>query len=728
MGWGGLKLVDLLHSGAGVDVLLEGRHVVVLVLEAESVEVVVDGETELDHPVDSSSKGVRLVQAESRGEQGGFEEQEGQVLDGHVALVGLAALSELLDDGVVGVELEGLLGAHVAGHGVVPEGLGLHDALHVGAPAVLAGDETAWGVDDSVRDNDLLDLVPKNVLHEAAQGLELSLDLLLLLLLVLGLVQLQALLGAAHELLPVVLLELLDGVLIDGVDHEEHLESALLELLQEGRVLDGHLALSRDVVDVLLVLLHAGDVVLQAGELVARLSGVVPEELGQLVAVLVVLVDTELEVLSEGLVELGEVVLVLGDLVEHLETLLDQVLPHDLEDLVLLQHFTRNVQGQVLRVDDSLDEAQVLWHELLAVVHDEHAPDVQLDVVRLLLVVEHVKGGSLWGEEDRLELELSLDGKVLHGEVLLPVVGETLVEGGVLVLGDLLWVPHPDGLLLVHQIPLVAHLLHLLRLLLLGLVVDLLDLALLLLALLLLGRRVLLGLVVADLLLGGLLRPQGDGVADELAVLLDEVLDALLLEVLELVLLQVEHHLRAALHVFAVVPLDGEGAAGLGLPDVLLVVVVLGGDHDAVGHEVGRVETHAELADHADVGAGGEGLHEGLGARARDGAQVVHQVGLGHAQTRVDDRQGVVGLVRDDVDEELRLGLELALVREPLEADLVQGIGGVRNQLSEEDLLVAVERVDDQTQKLVDLSLEGKGLSVLSRHGLASFLGFSCGG
>ena len=42
-------------------------------------------------------------------------------------------------------------------------------------------------------------------------------------------------------------------------------------------------------------------------------------------------------------------------------------------------------------------------------------------------------------------------------------------------------------------------------------------------------------------------------------------------------------------------------------------------------------------------------------------------------------------------------------------------IGGIADELTEEDLLVAVEGVDDQAEKLVDLGLEGKGLGV--RHG-----------
>ena len=44
-------------------------------------------------------------------------------------------------------------------------------------------------------------------------------------------------------------------------------------------------------------------------------------------------------------------------------------------------------------------------------------------------------------------------------------------------------------------------------------------------------------LIIRDLLLSGLLSPQGDGVADELTVLLDQILQPALLNVLQLVLL-----------------------------------------------------------------------------------------------------------------------------------------------------------------------------------------------
>mmetsp|Transcript_18093 Transcript_18093/g.30891 ORF Transcript_18093/g.30891 Transcript_18093/m.30891 type:complete len:540 (-) Transcript_18093:58-1677(-) len=526
----------------------------------------------------------------------------------------------------------------------------------------------------------------------------------MLLLLVLGLVEIEALLGDALELLVIVVLHLLDHVLVDGVDEVEDLEPLLLEGLDEGRLGDGGSALAGDVVDVLLALLHPLDVVLEGDEVLATLGGVESEEVGELLPVGGVLVDSELEVLGELLVELLVVLLVLGDLGEHLEALLDDVLLDDLEDSVLLQGLSRDVQGQVVGVDDSLHEGEPLGDEVLAVVHDEDSSHVELEVVLLLLVLEEVEGSALGHEEEGGELELALDAEVLDGKVLLPVVGEALVEADVLVLGDVLGLPHPDGLGLVEDLVLVGDLLDLLHLLLLGLLLVL-DLGLLVVLHLLV---VLVG--VGDLLVGGLLDHELDGEADEFGVLFDEVLELSLLEELLLVLLEVEHDLGSSLDVLRVVGVDREGSSGVGLPLELLVVVVLGDHSHLLGHEVGGVETHSELTDHADVGASGDGLHEVPGAGLGDGSEVVDEVALGHSDSTVVDGEGVVSLVRNDPDFEVGLGLELLGLRDRVVPDLVEGVGGVGDELSQEDLLVGVEGVDDETHQLLDVGVEGEDL------------------
>lgn len=45
---------------------------------------------------------------------------------------------------------------------------------------------------------------------------------------------------------------------------------------------------------------------------------------------------------------------------------------------------------------------------------------------------------------------------------------------------------------------------------------------------------------------------------------------------------------------------------------------------------------------------------------------------FGHADSTVNDGEGLVGLVRNNPDEKLRLSLKLALISQTLEPDLVQ--------------------------------------------------------
>ena len=102
-----------------------------------------------------------------------------------------------------------------------------------------------------------------------------------------------------------------------------------------------------------------------------------------------------------------------------------------------------------------------------------------------------------------------------------------------------------------------------------------------------------------------------------------------------------------------------------------------------------------------------------------------HQVSLGHANARIDNGDSVVCFVRNDVNVQLWVALEHSLVGKALEADLVQCIGGIGDQLTQKDLLVGVECIDNQRQQLVDLSLKGKGL-YFPRHGCKMLHSDSC--
>src|SRR5215469_4529658 len=173
------------------------------------------------------------------------------------------------------------------------------------------------------------------------------------------------------------------------------------------------------------------------------------QKLGELLAMLRVLVDAELDVLAEGAVELFELLLVLCNLIEEFQRLLDNVLTDHLHDLVLLERLTGEVEREVFRVDNTLDEAEPFWDEISGIIGDEDASDVELDVVLGSLRLEEIERSALWNEEDGAEFKLTLDGEVLDGKMIFPVIGQRFVEGRILFLSNVLWVARPYRLGLV---------------------------------------------------------------------------------------------------------------------------------------------------------------------------------------------------------------------------------------------------------------------------------------
>eukprot|EP00438_Fugacium_kawagutii_P014462 Skav223509 [mRNA] locus=scaffold1160:207113:215164:+ [translate_table: standard] len=215
--------------------------------------------------------------------------------------------------------------------------------------------------------------------------------------------------------------------------HVQHLDALLTECLQEWRGRDCCNALARDVEDVVLPLLHAVNILLQADLLVARFGGVEAKELGNLGAVGGVFMHPKLQALAKSLVELLVVVLLFCNFRKHLEALLDKVLLDHSEDLVLLQGLTRDVQGKILGIHNTFHKVQPFWHELFAVIHDEHAANVEFDVVSFFLGLEEIKGCPARHEKQGPELKLTLDAEMFHCKVVLPVIRQRLVEGLVLV-------------------------------------------------------------------------------------------------------------------------------------------------------------------------------------------------------------------------------------------------------------------------------------------------------
>ena len=97
------------------------------------------------------------------------------------------------------------------------------------------------------------------------------------------------------------------------------------------------------------------------------------------------------------------------DFGEQFQDFFNNVFLDDFENLVLLQEFSGNVKRKIFRIDDSLNEAEAVRDQILAVVHNEDSSDVEFDVIFFLLGFEEIEGGTLGYEEECLELELSLN-------------------------------------------------------------------------------------------------------------------------------------------------------------------------------------------------------------------------------------------------------------------------------------------------------------------------------
>lgn len=210
------------------------------------------------------------------------------------------------------------------------------------------------------------------LLQPSGEGLELLLQVLPLLLGLLALVELDALLGHVLEALPIELGQRLDAVLVHRLRQVDDLVALLQQPLHEGR----RLSLRANVpdrastqtlggppvsqvnflsntdllpagasheVDLVLLLLHALHVLLQTGQHGAAVGGLEAQQLGQTGPVGVVLDDAQLDVGSKLLPELL-VVLLLGNLLDHVQSLAHQLLADHLNhaDRTNLSFFSPN--------------------------------------------------------------------------------------------------------------------------------------------------------------------------------------------------------------------------------------------------------------------------------------------------------------------------------------------------------------------------------------------------
>src|ERR1035438_1923362 len=140
---------------------------------------------------------------------------------------------------------------------------------------------------------------------------------------------------------------------------------------------------------------------------------------------------------------------------------------------------------------------------------------------------------------------------------------------------------------------------------------------------------------------------------------------------------------------------------------------------DALCYHEGRVKADSELADQAGVllSALAESLQKGLRTRMCDRAEVLDQFHPRHPNAEILYGQGLGLVVRRDVDFQREVVVKDLLFRKLDVAELLQRIGGVGDQLTDEDLLFRIKRMNDDIQHLLDFGLELEGFWRGGRHG-----------
>ncbi len=331
-------------------------------------------------------------------------------------------------------------------------------------------------------------------------------------------------------------------------------------------VLDLCIALAGQVVDLVLTFLHAAKVVGQRHGLLARCvaGGGETQQTGDLLLVGEVFCRAFLEHLAELRPELLVVLrLVLGQLFQHVQHALGQRRLHRVDYRILLQDLARNVERQVIGVHHTLDETQVQRQELVGLIHDEHALNVELEALGRFAMVQ-IERRATRHVEQRGVLQLALDLVVAPGQRVVEVVSDVLVELLIFLVLHFAARTGPEGTGTVDGLPL--------------------DL----------GRLVLLFTVV-------LLR-QLDGQGNVVGVLLDDIAQTPAIGEFFLVLLQMQDDAGTALGLFD--GRDFEFALALRRPVHAFAGRGTGAaavDVDLVGDDKRRIEAHAELADQVRI-------------------------------------------------------------------------------------------------------------------------------
>src|ERR1017187_3427344 len=340
--------------------------------------------------------------------------------------------------------------------------------------------------------------------------------------------------------------------------------------------------------------------------------------------------------------------------------------------------------------DDALDEAQVQRQELFGIVHDEHAPHIELEPACGLALPQVKRGARRHVQQARI-LALALDAIVAPGQRIGVVVRDMAVEVAVFLVLELPARSRPQRLRLVDILVLEG------------------------------GRSLLL---------------HAHGESEVIGIAAHQSAQPEGVDKLLGFRFQMQHHAGTAL--LARDGLDRELPVSARFPAYRRLSRGVGAaaeQLDPLGDDERGIEANAELPDQLGVLllVPGKALEELGGAGFGDGPEVRDRFLAAHADAVVADRQGAGLGVGVDPDGQLAVRAKQRRIRQRQKEQLVVGIGSVGDQLSQEDLPVAIQGVDHQLQESAALGLKAYLLALARpvpprRYSQSGGMGSNCYG
>ena len=564
----------------------------------------------------------------------------------------------------------------------------LKDARQIAAHIVLVGNNTGRRIGQAMGHAHIFNLFAQHRLDFFSQRLVFAGSLLGLLFFrrIFQSAQIKAAFGDRLQGFAVKFGQIADNPFIDAVGEQQHLDALLAENFQmravsgRGKRLGGH------VINLLLPIFHAANVVGKRDVFFRRIGmrRSKAQQFGDAFLVSKILADAFFEDTAELLPEAGIFFLfgrlfTVGQSFKQAQHFLDAAAANRFDVLRFLQNFARDVERQIVRIDDAAHEAQIQRHQFFGIIHDEHAAHVQLDAVARVAVPQ-VKGRVLRNIKQLRVFLPPLNPGVYVGQGIFKIMCDVLVKRLVLLIADFRAGPRPERRSLIDRLFFAG-----------------LDLFLFLLIPLFLLHQ--------------------DRQRDVIGILANDLAQFPAGEQFILTLAQVQRHVGAAPSLFD--RLDRKFTLPRRLPFDCLISRQPGterNDRYFVGNDVGGIKADAELANQVRI--------FGLIARQRcekfaragfgDGAQMFDGFLARESDPVIRDSNRTRRLVEGYVDFQIGIIAQQRRFVQRRKTQFVAGVGSVGNQFAQENFLVAVQRMDHQVEQLLDLSLEAKRLLILA--------------